>query len=62
MDNEPYDDSPSTAACWVEKFAYQEPQFMLRFEQELIELGLFEGIWTPGGSNYSEKTDGGLAF
>ena len=25
-----------------EKFVYQDLQFMLRFEQELIELGLFE--------------------
>eukprot|EP01046_Picozoa_sp_COSAG06_P004428 COSAG06_NODE_185_length_20838_cov_50.259463_11_plen_82_part_00 len=47
VDNEPYDvmdisphDGASTVGYWVEKFAYEELQFMLRFEQELIELGL----------------------
>jgi hypothetical protein len=60
VDNEPYDvmdisphDGAGVAGYWVEKFAYEELQFMLRFEQELIELGLFEN-----SSSTSSGADG----
>jgi hypothetical protein len=29
---------------------------------EGADVARYWGIWTLGGSNYSEKTDGGLAF
>jgi hypothetical protein len=61
VDNEPYNvmdisphDGAGVAGYWVEKFAYEELQFMLRFEQELIELGLFENSSsTSSGSSGS---------
>jgi hypothetical protein len=60
VDNEPYNvmdisphDGAGVAGYWVEKFAYEELQFMLRFEQELIELGLFEN-----SSSTSSGADG----
>jgi hypothetical protein len=37
---DPYDDGWRAAVSWVEEFLERELEFMLAFEQELIELGL----------------------